>query len=340
LLMADLKENCTFCKSLPKVELHAHLGGSIRNSTLLELLEAERFPNAHELARRCVINGVDTKRTPSEQFEMFEIIGRAWKNDEITKRVTREFIQDCVKENVVYVELRTSGSSRDKIVSILDTMDECSKEYPTIVVRLLISVKREWNLDTAQDAIKTAIDLKNRGVVGLDFCGNPTCGSFIPFKKLFLDAAKEGLKITCHFAETENEKDLADILSVKPSRLGHACYMDPTSKEAVKALNLPIEACFASNINTMKLFNGISEHPFMDWWKNGFNIIPCTDNYGILEKSLSDHYHMIHKVGATEEELWKITENSIKFIFAEEAVKQKLYGIFNEYKQKTALCNG
>ena len=31
----------TFCEALPKVELHAHLHGSIRNDTVLDLLETK-----------------------------------------------------------------------------------------------------------------------------------------------------------------------------------------------------------------------------------------------------------------------------------------------------------
>jgi len=195
----------------------------------------------------------------------------------------------------------------------------------------VVSVKREWDLSTAQEAVKMALDLKNRGVVGLDFCGNPTCGSFTPFIDIFLDAARKGLFITCHFAETKDEKDLLEILSINPSRLGHACYMDPTTKKEVKLRNLPIEACFASNINTMQLFSGICDHPFMEWWRNGFHIVPCTDNYGILESTLSDHYHMIHELNATEEELWKIAETSVQFIFSGEDVKLNLREIFNSH---------
>jgi len=324
-------KRCTFCESLPKVELHAHLGGSIRNATLRELLVAGGYPNADELAAKCIIHGVDTNRTPSEQFEMFDIIGKAWQNEQITKRITKEFIEDAVKQNVIYTELRTGGSSREKLETILDTIDECSKQYST-VVKLVVSVKREWDLGTAREAVKMAADLKNRGVVGLDFCGNATCGSFTPFKEVFLEATNQGLPITCHFAETKDEQDLLDILSINPSRLGHACYLDPTTKNEIKARHLPIEACFASNINTMKLFSGISEHPFMkEWWKNGFDIIPCTDNYGILESYLSDHYHMIHELNATEEELWEMAEKSVRFIFAGEDVKQKLREIYNNH---------
>ena len=37
-----------FCKSLPKAELHAHLAGSIRNETLLDLIAKGEVSESYE----------------------------------------------------------------------------------------------------------------------------------------------------------------------------------------------------------------------------------------------------------------------------------------------------
>uniref|UniRef100_A0A6B2L9R7 Adenosine deaminase domain-containing protein n=1 Tax=Arcella intermedia TaxID=1963864 RepID=A0A6B2L9R7_9EUKA len=317
---------------MPKVELHAHLGGSVENDTLRRLLKRKGLPNCNQLADKCIIKGIDNVRTPSEQFEMFEIIGSVWDSEEETKLFTREFIQTCSKNNIIYAELRTSGSSREKLLSILDTIDGCAKEYPTIIVRLVVSIKREWSLEVATRALELAVELIPRGVVGIDFCGNVTCGTFTAFQPLFLQAAQHGLKATIHFAESKDEMDLKEILAVGPARVGHACYLPEELTQHLKANNIPVEACFASNINTMKLWNGLKDHPVSRWREMGLHFVPCTDNYGILLSSLSDHYHMLHQqLGATPEELWGIARNAVEYIFESEQVKQKLRNIFDNH---------
>ena len=60
-----------FCHKLPKCELHAHLNGSIRISTLNELVEIaiKNNPNASGVE---IIQ--DTERTLDECFRIFDII--------------------------------------------------------------------------------------------------------------------------------------------------------------------------------------------------------------------------------------------------------------------------
>jgi adenosine deaminase len=52
--VAEEKEMREWCGALPKVELHAHLNGSVRNSTLLSVLRSAPTPpllSSHRLPR-------------------------------------------------------------------------------------------------------------------------------------------------------------------------------------------------------------------------------------------------------------------------------------------------
>ncbi|KAI3795699.1 hypothetical protein L1987_38356 [Smallanthus sonchifolius] len=93
--------------SIPKVELHAHLNGSIRNSTLLEL--------ARELGEKGTIVFSDFEhvirkndRTLCEVFKLFDLIHVVTTDHKTITRITKEVVEDFAAENVVYLELRTT----------------------------------------------------------------------------------------------------------------------------------------------------------------------------------------------------------------------------------------
>ena len=112
---AALPSTLDFCRAMPKVELHAHLHGSIRDSTLQELLELNERQGrglgkdgrplpALELLRV----GSQDERSLKECFELFDAIHHVVTSPEVVTRVTEEVITDFAAENVCYLELRTT----------------------------------------------------------------------------------------------------------------------------------------------------------------------------------------------------------------------------------------
>ena len=109
-------------RSLPKVELHAHLEGSIRVATVEELLRSQGREDAVDRAAAMVIprgsDGMPVEPTP---FEGFAIVREAQiSTPELCRRCVREFLVDCAADGVVYAELRTGGEDREWLEHILD----------------------------------------------------------------------------------------------------------------------------------------------------------------------------------------------------------------------------
>ena len=84
-------------RRMTKVELHAHLNGSIRPATLRRLA-AERGLDA-----ACL----DRKRTLEVCFEIFALIHKCVDSLEIVAVIAREFLED-LRTTRAYVELRTT----------------------------------------------------------------------------------------------------------------------------------------------------------------------------------------------------------------------------------------
>jgi len=229
----------------------------------------------------------------------------------------------------------------DKLLAILDVFDEHISTHEFPIMRLIVSINRTWEISRARSALSFALALRERGVIALDFCDDPKKGEFSKYAEIFSAGLNEGLPFTCHFAEGPGETDLEDILQANPSRLGHATYMPEDIAKKVLERRIPIETCFVSNINTMKLYDGLKKggHPFAMWYEARHPLVLCTDNPGILKNSsLSEHYSLAQKeYGLTELQIWELSKQTIEYIFEGDEVKQKLRGYFASFESTNSF---
>ncbi|MCO5603662.1 hypothetical protein L7F22_057813 [Adiantum nelumboides] len=113
LFEAEVRSWLAWCRALPKVELHAHLNGSVRSSTLVEL--------ASGLGEKGLINFPEVQaiilkgnRSLAECFKLFDLIHLLTTDHNIITRITKEVVEDFAAENVVYLELRTTPKNTDE----------------------------------------------------------------------------------------------------------------------------------------------------------------------------------------------------------------------------------
>ena len=95
---------------LPKVELHCHLDGSLRISTILDLAKKNKVTlpatTTDGLSKILLIG---EKRTSLERYlDRFELILSVLQTPESLKRAAYELIEDVGSENVRYIEIRYS----------------------------------------------------------------------------------------------------------------------------------------------------------------------------------------------------------------------------------------
>jgi adenosine deaminase len=96
-----------FYRSLPKVELHRHLEGSLRLSTLLEVSREFdlNIPDLDLLRPMVQVDQADP-RTSENFLSKFEVLRKFYRSPEIIRRITGEAIADAAADNVRYLELR------------------------------------------------------------------------------------------------------------------------------------------------------------------------------------------------------------------------------------------
>ena len=206
---------------LPKVELHAHLHGSMRLSTIIELAKEQSIS----------MEDIDTNQISLEVgFKLFGIAHKVISTAQLLRRVFTEVIHDYMTENTIYLELRTTprplpdGTSIDQYVHELVTMIKQHNEVNAdkMLIRLILSIDRSKPFTNAAEILRVALSYKlthSSPIVGLDFSGNPYGVGFMEFVDLFKRARDEGLKVTVHTAEigdsNTNEDETTSILKFR-----------------------------------------------------------------------------------------------------------------------------
>jgi adenosine deaminase len=215
---------------LPKVELHAHLHGSVRHSTLQELIKGSDKEDAQY---RFMLDEGD-HGLADRPFDLFPVVHKLVNSIEIVKRVLHEMVEDYIAENVIYLEIRTTPRSlpdgttaREYVKTLVSEIAAINqKQSGTIHTRLILSIDRSKKVSDGEDVLSLAkefqyhIDLdtgmKRKVIVGIDFSGNPNGGRFDDFAKIFEDGRNIGFNITLHTAEiaelSETETDHDEIV--------------------------------------------------------------------------------------------------------------------------------
>jgi adenosine deaminase len=304
-------------ETLPKIELHAHLNGSIRLQTLQDFLALQG--QVYEFPPRMTI---------PEAFRLFGLVHSVITSPERVYRIAQEMLVDFQNENCVYLEMRTTPKALESITE--EQYIECitkaiSDHSGSMQTRLLLSINRSSSLETALNTIKLARFTPY--CVGVELSGNPNIGHFSNLRPAFEEARRCGLKVSIHTAETRSQIDTPDILNFQPDRLGHCNYLSDSEFERILENRIPVELCPSSNMHTMGL-ESVQDHHFGMFWKRKHPICICTDDTLLLDTTLSKEYELVRNgFGLREEDMREILGYARDCIFDKEVDIEKMLGI-------------
>ncbi|CAL1688782.1 unnamed protein product [Lasius platythorax] len=330
-----------FCRRLPKVELHAHLNGSLSMNTLQKLYKMQGSD-----VTVCDQAFMNTDFSSlSECFKIFDIAHALTITPEAVFVATCDVIKEFHEDNIIYLELRStpravkdSMTKTEYLEAIIKAFETSKSQFPQILVKLLISVNRKQGYESARENINLAIQFMKRYpeyIVGIDLSGDPTVG--YSFLELLEMSRKAGLKITAHCAEVPNEVEAIDILKFEPNRLGHCTCIHPSlqgSKQLFDMLlesKIPVELCLTSNIKCKTVPSYVS-HQFKYLYEKGHPITIGTDDKGIFNTCLSEELLLLNSVfNIGKKQLKELSILSVQYSFASTEEKKSLSSIIESF---------
>ena len=334
-----------FCKILPKIELHAHLNGSLSVSTIGKLVRLHKQSYPQEQVPS-VTQILSDPKGFDDGYAIFKCAQALVDHPEAVKLAASNVLLEFAEDNVKYLELRSTPrdcpgkmTKREYLLAIIEAIQNQS----AVKAALLVSIDRRKSVEEADENVELALSLKRdfpAVVVGIDLSGDARVNQLEDYIDALQKAQAQGLKVSLHFAEVKNDKEIQYVLnhcSFKPDRVGHCTFIHQSTAAAGMGesiwkkfcdWNIPSEICLTSNVKCRSV-ESYEKHHLSIWYHEKLPFAICTDDKGVFNCSSSEEYaHAMELLNLSKDEMLLLSKNSIEYIFADDNVKESLRSEF------------
>jgi len=295
-----------FYTALPKVDLHRHLEGSLRLSTLTEIGRTHGIDLVGTDHLRPLVQVGENEPYTFENFlSKFTTLRLFYRSPEVIGRITREAIEDAAIDNVRYLELRFTpvALSRAEDFPLGEVMDwvidgvQDGEAKLGIKTRLIASINRHESVELAEQVAQLAIERKDKGLVGLDLAGSEATAPATPFVGIFQEAQQSGLNITIHAGEWGTAENVRQAIEAfETQRIGHGVRVmeDPNTVALAQERGTTFEVCITSNYQS-GVVPELKAHPFAHMLSAHLNATLNTDDPSISQIVLSNELRLANE---------------------------------------------
>jgi adenosine deaminase len=294
-------QQAAFYRSIPKVDLHRHLEGSLRLDTMQAVIREHEITMPMTRGLSALVQMQANEPSNFETFlSKFQTLRMLYRSPEIIQRVTREAIIDAAADNVRYLELRFSPAALSRVKQfplgdvidwVMDSASQASRECG-IQVRLIVSINRHESVALGEEIARLAVERRGRGIVGLDLAGNEAQFPAAPFLDIFRQARAGGLKLTLHAGEWGGADNIRQALDeFDADRIGHGVRVveDENLMAMAAERGTPFEVCLTSNFQS-GVVAGFEGHYLPRLLAAGVNVTLNTDDPSIEGITLGSEY--------------------------------------------------
>jgi adenosine deaminase len=287
-------------QQLPKAELHCHLDGSVRPSTLIELGREYAVPmpadDADALREFMIVRNAHNLE---EYLAKFTVTLSVMQTAEALERIAYELAEDAAADGVRYIEIRYApvlntqrGLDIGEVVEApLRGLARGERDHG-IVARLIVCALRNLSPDVSLELAQLAVAYKGRGVVGFDLAGGEKGHPASGHARAFHHARQHDLPCTCHAGEGDGADSVRQAVhDCGASRIGHATHLidDASLTDYVNDRRIALEICLTSNVQTHAT-SSYETHPLRAYFDRGMNVVLNTDNRLMSGVTLTDEY--------------------------------------------------
>lgn len=301
--------------SLPKVELHQHVDGSIPAEVTWDLMRHYRLNPAtslEEMRRHLEIQAgeegtllayLDKMHYPLWVTQFYENISRVV--EAICLKAAEAGVRTLELRYAPLIHTYAGLTPRQSIRAALSGMNHAAQKQPGLKVGLIVIAMRQHGPHIAKilarQALAEAQHLHERtGVVGFDIAGPERGNPPRLFRSAYEIARLGRLGLTAHAGEdapVEYVWQAVDELGV--GRVGHGCaaVQDPELLRRLARDGITLEVCLSSNYHTGAVPEG-QPHPLATFLEAGVPVALCCDNSTVSRTdSLRESVRAAEQVG-------------------------------------------
>jgi adenosine deaminase len=324
---AEPKVSFELLKSLPKTDLHCHLDGSLRLSTILELADqAEvKLPYATEEQLSHGLHMGQNCASLEDYLRAFEITLAVMQTEEAIYRTAYELGEDAARENVRYMEVRYSpilhtrkGLPLPNIVeAVLQGLQDAERDHG-IQSGIILCGIRNMSPQTSFQMAELAIAFKHAGVVGFDLAGAEVDHPAKDHVDAFRLILNNNVNCTLHAGEAYGPESIHQAIHYCGAhRIGHGVRLaeDGDLLNYVNDHRIALEVCPSSNVQTGAVAS-LERHPIRFYYDYGIRVTINTDNRLMTDTSVTKELFLAHqKLDFTLDELKQIILMGFKAAF-------------------------
>jgi len=321
-----------FIRRLPKAELHLHLEGAILPTTLAELsarhdarsltlAEAEALYQFTDFTGFLeAFKAVTAQLIIPEDYEL-----AAWRMMEHLAAQGVVHAEVYIAVGVIYHWRDHDPAALEPIFAALERARKRAERELGLSLYWIFDAVRHFPVEEAERVFQKAAELKpsHPSIIGIGLGGDERrCGSK-PFRNLYAQAARAGLRLTNHAGETTGPEAIWEALAIGTERIGHAlsAIQDSNLVQELKVRRTPLELCPTSNVRT-GVCPSFAAHPLRRCFDLGLTVTLNSDDPAFFGSDLANEYLLAHtEQKFTREELRQLAANSIRASFLHEEAK-------------------
>ena len=322
--------------TLPFIDLHRHIEGSVRLETILELGQQFGMPlPAQELDHLKPYVQVTTPQPGVMAFiEKFKWPVGVLAGYQACRRISYESVEDGFEEGLDYLELRFSpwfmaephGLDPAGVVeAVIDGVESASAETG-LKVNLIGILSRTYGPEIAWRELGALLEYQDR-ISGLDLAGDEANFPGDLFQEHFKRARDAGWAITVHAGESAGPESIWQAIEgLGAQRIGHAvnALSDLELLEIMASRGTGIEANLTSNVQTSTVPD-YKSHPLKAFLERGLLATINTDDPAISGIDLAYEYRMARsEAGLDEEQVRQAQRNALEIAFLSSSEKRAL----------------
>lgn len=292
---------------IAKTQLHCHLEGSIRTSTIIDIAREYniRLPSYEARTLNQHVKVYDQLRDLQSVLNAFAIAQHSFASPAAVERIAFELFEEAQSQNIKLLELRFSPDwafsghdlNWDKAFQGILKARERAEKHFDITIGLIAVSSRSMGRESCERTIDWAVRWKDL-IHGIDLADGEADHPVDLFVKPVVQAQEAGLKVTVHSGEDTPASAVVDtIKKLGPDRIGHGIHAieDMDAVELIRTKDITLEVSPWSNYLTNSV-KTIEEHPLKQLYDLGVKTTINSDDPEVLDTNLNNEYRIAHEI--------------------------------------------